>query len=80
VWQALAACESGGNWTAQSGGFEGGLQFSPATWQAMGGTQFAVHAYWASPTQQVVVAERVRAANGGSYRAWPVCAARLGLP
>ena len=31
-WDAIAACESGGNWAINTGnGYYGGLQFSPAT-------------------------------------------------
>jgi len=38
-WDAIAQCESGGNWAADTGnGYEGGLQFSPSTWRANGGT------------------------------------------
>ncbi|MDT5317887.1 MAG: hypothetical protein QOD88_409, partial [Mycobacterium sp.] len=37
-WDAMAQCESGGNWSANTGnGFYGGLQFTPATWAANGG-------------------------------------------
>src|ERR1700712_2760044 len=38
-WDAVAQCESGGNWHANTGnGFYGGLQFKPSTWAANGGT------------------------------------------
>ena len=38
-WDALAQCESGGNWSTNTGnGYSGGLQFSPSTWQAYGGS------------------------------------------
>ena len=37
-WDAVAQCESGGNWHANTGnGFYGGLQFKPSTWAANGG-------------------------------------------
>jgi Transglycosylase-like domain len=37
-WDAMAQCESGGNWSANTGnGYYGGLQFTPATWAANGG-------------------------------------------
>ena len=73
AWDRIAACESGGNWAANTGnGYYGGLQFSLGTWQAYGGS--------GRPDQnsreaQIAVAERVRAAEGG-YGAWPVCGAR----
>jgi hypothetical protein len=38
-WDAIAACESGGNWSINTGnGYYGGLQFSPSTWRANGGS------------------------------------------
>jgi hypothetical protein len=34
-WDAVAACESGGNWgTATGNGYYGGLQFTMGTWRA----------------------------------------------
>ncbi|MGA8847701.1 MAG: ubiquitin-like domain-containing protein [Nocardioides sp.] len=77
VWDSLAQCESGGNWSINTGnGYYGGLQFNLGTWQAYGGTGLPSNA---SRTTQIAVAERLRAANGG-YGAWPGCAAKLGLP
>jgi resuscitation-promoting factor RpfA len=38
-WDRIAQCESGGKWnTATGNGYYGGLQFSPSTWKAYGGT------------------------------------------
>jgi Transglycosylase-like domain len=77
VWDTIAACESSGNWHDNTGnGYSGGLQFSPSTWSGYGGGQFAAHAWQASREQQIVVAERIHAAQG-SYRAWPVCGTRV---
>jgi hypothetical protein len=77
VWDAIAACESSGNWHDNTGnGYSGGLQFSPSTWLGYGGGQFAPQAWEASREQQIVVAERIRAAQGG-YQAWPVCGRRV---
>ena len=71
-WQAIAACESGGNWSANTGnGFYGGLQFTQGTWDAYGGGQYASSANLASSSQQIAVAERVLAGQG--IGAWPVC-------
>ena len=76
VWDSIAACESSGNWHDNTGnGYSGGLQFSPSTWIQYGGGQFAAYAWQASREQQIVVAERIHAAQG-SYRAWPVCGSR----
>ena len=73
-WDAIAQCESGGNWHADTGnGYHGGLQFSQSTWQANGGTGDAANA---SREQQIAVAERVAATQG--MHAWPVCSVRAG--
>jgi uncharacterized protein YabE (DUF348 family) len=73
VWDRIAACESGGNWAANTGnGYYGGLQFNMGTWQAYGGTGRPDQN---SREQQIAVAERVRDASGG-YGAWPVCGAQ----
>jgi resuscitation-promoting factor RpfA len=75
AWDKLAQCESTGNWSINTGnGFSGGLQFTPSTWRAFGGTGAAHHA---SREEQIVVAERVLAKQG--WRAWPACSRKLGL-
>lgn len=75
TWDALAQCESGGNWATNTGnGYSGGLQFSASTWAAYGGTGSAADA---SREQQIAVAEQVQASQG--WGAWPSCAAELGL-
>ncbi len=77
VWDALAQCESGGNWAINTGnGYYGGLQFNLGTWQAYGGTGLPSQA---SRETQIAVATRLRDASGG-YGAWPHCSAQLGLP
>jgi resuscitation-promoting factor RpfA len=77
TWDRVAQCESTGNWSINTGnGFSGGLQFTPSTWRAFGGTQFAPMAYQASRAQQIVVAEKVLAGQG--WGAWPVCAREAG--
>ncbi|WP_371670969.1 LysM peptidoglycan-binding domain-containing protein [Streptomyces sp. NBC_00289] len=71
-WDTVAACESGGNWSINTGnGYYGGLQFSASTWAAYGGTQYASTANQASKAQQIAVAEKVLASQGKG--AWPVC-------
>jgi LysM repeat protein len=73
-WSAIAACESGGNWSADTGnGFYGGLQFTQQTWLAYGGGQYASSANQASESQQIAVAQQVLAGQG--IGAWPVCGA-----
>ncbi|PMC63339.1 resuscitation-promoting factor [Corynebacterium xerosis] len=78
VWDALAQCESGGDWHIDTGnGYSGGLQFHPQTWTAHGGGQYAPTAGQASREQQIAVAEKVQASQG--WGAWPACSASLGL-
>ncbi|MFJ6908135.1 transglycosylase family protein [Streptomyces griseoluteus] len=75
-WDAVAQCESGGNWSINTGnGYYGGLQFSASTWAAYGGTQYAATADKASKDQQITVAEKVLSAQGKG--AWPVCGTGL---
>ncbi|MDW8809530.1 transglycosylase family protein [Streptomyces scabiei] len=75
-WDAVAQCESGGNWSINTGnGYYGGLQFSASTWAAYGGTQYASTADRASKAQQIAIAEKVLAGQGKG--AWPVCGTGL---
>ena len=72
-WGAIAACESGGDWSINTGnGFWGGLQFTPQTWFAYGGGPVdGVGPFPYSAEAQIAVAERVLAAQGPI--AWPNC-------
>jgi hypothetical protein len=71
-WDAVAACESGGNWgTATGNGYYGGLQFTMGTWHANGGSGSPQHA---SREEQIRVAENVLHSQG--IKAWPVCGRR----
>lgn len=75
-WDRIAECESNGRWGINTGnGYHGGLQFSPSTWRAYGGGQYAPRADLASKSEQIAVAERVRRSQG--LGAWPTCG-RLG--
>ncbi|MFI8827943.1 transglycosylase family protein [Streptomyces sp. NPDC053431] len=77
-WGCVAACESGGDWRADTGnGFYGGLQFWPATWDEFGGRRYARRADLATRAQQIKVAENVLRVQGWS--AWPACSRRYGL-
>ncbi len=71
-WDAVAACESGGNWhTATGNGYYGGLQFTLGTWHANGGSGSPSQA---SREEQIRVAENVMRSQG--IGAWPVCGRR----
>lgn len=75
VWDEIAQCESGGNWSTDTGnGYYGGLQFTLSSWRAYGGTGYPNQA---SRSEQIAVAQRLQAAQGWS--AWPVCSANIGL-
>ncbi|MBJ7338933.1 transglycosylase family protein [Mycolicibacterium sp.] len=75
-WDAVAQCEAGGNWAANTGnGTYGGLQFKPATWTANGGVGSPASA---SREEQIRVAENVLASQGPG--AWPKCGAQGGTP
>src|ERR1700721_4756324 len=66
-WDAVAQCESGGNWAANTGNGEyGGLQFKPATWARYGGVGNPAAA---SRDQQIAVANRGFAQDG--LDPWP---------
>ncbi|WOP17387.1 resuscitation-promoting factor [Raineyella sp. LH-20] len=75
VWDKIAQCESGGNWSINTGnGYYGGLQFNLSTWRAYGGTGLPSDA---SKAQQIAIAQKVQAAQG--WGAWPACTSKLGL-
>ena len=73
-WDAIAQCESGGNWAINTGnGYYGGLQFSPATWKSNGGTGMP---HQASREEQIRIAENVLRTQG--IGAWPTCGKKAG--
>jgi Transglycosylase-like domain len=75
TWDALADCESDGNWAANTGnGYYGGVQFSLSTWQAVGGTGYP-HEH--SRETQIHFGQILQAQSG--WGQWPHCAAELGL-
>jgi LysM repeat protein len=75
VWDRLAACESGGNWAINTGnGYYGGLQFSAATWRAVGGSGLP---HQASKAEQIKRGQILQARSG--WGQWPACTRMLGL-
>lgn len=73
-WDSIAACESSGDWSINTGnGYHGGLQFTQSTWEANGGNGSPENA---SREEQIRVAESVKQTQGMS--AWPVCGSRGG--
>ena len=74
TWEQLARCESNGDWAANTGnGYYGGLQFSLATWQGMGGTGYP---HENPKATQIELGKRLQARSG--WAAWPGCARKLG--
>jgi len=77
IWDAIASCESGGNWAINTGnGFYGGVQFDLGTWAANGGLRFAPRADLATRDEQIAIAQVTQARQG--WGAWPVCSGRAG--
>ena len=75
VWDRLASCESGGNWSINTGnGYYGGLQFSLSSWRAVGGSGYP---HQASKSEQINRAQMLQARQG--WGAWPACTAKLGI-
>jgi hypothetical protein len=75
VWDRLAQCESGGNWSTSTGnGFYGGLQFTTGSWRAAGGSGMPNQA---SREEQIRVAQRLQQQQG--WGAWPTCSAKIGV-
>jgi LysM repeat protein len=75
VWDRIAACESGGNWSINTGnGFYGGLQFTLSSWRAVGGTGYPNEA---SREEQILRGQKLQALQG--WGAWPVCSRKAGV-
>lgn len=69
MWDKIAQCESGGNWSINTGnGYYGGLQFNTQSWLSNGGGQYAPRADLASRAQQIAVANAYYAKAG--LRPW----------
>jgi hypothetical protein len=68
-WSGVAQCESGGNWSTNTGnGYYGGLQFLPSTWRSVGGTGLP-HQH--SAAEQAYRAEILKDRAGLGQ--WPHC-------
>jgi resuscitation-promoting factor RpfB len=74
TWDTLSQCESGGDWSINTGnGYYGGVQFSLSSWQAVGGSGYP---HQASRETQITMAIRLWELQG--WGAWPACTAELG--
>jgi len=75
VWDRLAQCEAGGNWSINTGnGYYGGLQFTLSSWRGVGGGGYP---HQASKSEQIARAKMLLASQG--WNAWPACSAKLSL-
>jgi hypothetical protein len=75
TWEAVAQCESGGNWSINTGnGYYGGLQFNLDSWRWVGGSGYP---HEASKAEQIHRAEILHSRQG--WNAWPACSSKLGL-
>lgn len=78
TWDKVAACESSGNWSINTGnGYYGGVQFSASSWTAAGGLKYAARADLATKKEQILTAEVLLKMQGPG--AWPVCGPKAGL-
>jgi hypothetical protein len=75
TWERVAQCESGGNWSINTGnGYYGGLQFNLDSWRWVGGSGYP---HEASKAEQIERAEILHQRQG--WNAWPACSRKLGL-
>jgi hypothetical protein len=75
TWESVAQCESGGNWSINTGnGYYGGLQFNLDSWRWVGGSGYP---HEASKAEQIRRAEILHSRQG--WNAWPACSSKLGL-
>jgi hypothetical protein len=75
TFDSLAQCESGGDWSDDTGnGFYGGLQFTLESWDAVGGTGNPAES---SRDEQIMRGQMLQDEQG--WEAWPSCARQLGL-
>jgi hypothetical protein len=74
-WAALRQCESGDDYSADTGnGYYGAYQFTAGTWASLGLPGLPSEA---SPATQDSAARELQAQSGWSQ--WPACASALGL-
>ncbi|HEY5098013.1 MAG TPA: transglycosylase family protein, partial [Acidimicrobiales bacterium] len=66
-WERVALCEEGGDWSADSGRFSGGLGITRANWSAYGGGAYAPEGAMATEDQQIMVAERIQPSAPDQY-------------
>jgi len=74
-WDALAQCESGSDWSLNTGnGYFGGLQIAQETWNGVGGTGLPSDT---TREEQIMRSEDILELQG--WDAWPSCSRQLGF-
>ncbi len=74
-FERLAQCESGGNWSINTGnGYYGGIQFNLATWRGLGRSGYP---HQASKAEQIAAGQKLHSQRG--WKPWPACSRKLGL-
>jgi hypothetical protein len=68
-----------GAWNDPNAPYYGGLQFADSTWRRNGGLRYAPYAHYATPLQQMWIAESAWRESGGSFSQWPNTARWCGL-
>lgn len=80
VWDALAECESHGNWSIDTGnGYRGGLQWNQRTWMAVKPADAPDNPAMATRTQEIAAADTLMSEPWGGYQHWPACSKKIGL-
>lgn len=75
IFEAIASCESGGNWAISTGnGFYGGIQFTLQSWHGVGGTGYP---HQNSKLEQIYRGVLLQRAQG--WGAWPHCRHAAGV-
>ena len=76
-WDRLAGCESGGNWSTNTGnGYYGGIQFAQSSWEGAGGLQYAPRADLATRGEQIATGQVLWRSGGWDH--WPACTSSFG--
>ncbi|CUU57765.1 Putative peptidoglycan binding domain-containing protein [Parafrankia irregularis] len=74
TWEGLRQCESGGNYTTNTGnGYYGAYQFSAGTWRSLG---YSGLPHTAPPALQDEAALKLALRSG--FGQWPVCGSGMG--
>lgn len=81
LFDKIAQCESGGNWSINTGNsFYGGIQFTKSSWDIAKASTSASHIdypHHATREQQIEAGKKLKDIQG--WGAWPACTSSLGI-